>query len=374
MPTEKQPTETEIWDRALHLAELGRGAVSPNPAVGAVLVRDGHVIGEGWHKKRGDLHAERVALADAEEKGNDPRGATAYVTLEPCAHTGRQPPCADALIEAGVAEVVIGCKDPTGKTSGIGPERLREAGIMVRDAAPEDAGRCRHLVQDFRKRALTGRPLVVLKTAMSLDGKVATRTGDSNWITGPESRDLVHRWRGQLDSVAIGSGTFRADDPRLTDRTEGAGDQPTRVVFGTSEEMTPDSAIFEDIETAPLAVVVHSEADLRRSGPLFGAGAAILQVDGESREERFVQALDMLGEIEIASMLLEGGPTLAGVALASGEVDRVETFVAPLIVGGGLSAVEADGPDSLAGATRLSEMSVTRVGQDVLMSADLKDW
>ncbi|MGK2932858.1 MAG: bifunctional diaminohydroxyphosphoribosylaminopyrimidine deaminase/5-amino-6-(5-phosphoribosylamino)uracil reductase RibD [Solirubrobacterales bacterium] len=374
MPTELQPTESEIWDRALHLAELGRGAVSPNPTVGAVLVRDGVVIGEGWHKQRGDLHAERVALADAKDRGNDPAGSTAYVTLEPCAHTGRQPPCADALIEAGVAEVVVGCPDPTEKTAGIGPQRLRDAGITVREAAPEDAARCRRQVQDFRKGALTGRPLVVLKTAMSLDGKVATRTGDSNWITGPESRELVHHWRGQMDAVAVGSGTFRADDPKLTDRTGNAVKQPTRVVFGTSEDMTPASAIFEDIEAAPLAVVVHSEADLRRADPLFAAGAVILQVDGAAREERFVQALDMLGDIEIASVLLEGGPTLAGVAIAAGEVDRIQTFVAPVLIGGGLTAVEADGPDQLTDATRLPDMRVTRVGQDVLMSADLKDW
>ena len=374
MSADKQPTESELWDRALHLAELGRGAVSPNPTVGAVLVRDGVVIGEGWHKKRGDLHAERVALADAAEKGNDPRGASAFVTLEPCAHTGRQPPCVDALIEAGVAEVVIGCPDPTEKTAGIGPRKLVEAGITVRDAEGPDAARCRHQVQDFRKRAATGRPLVVLKTAMSLDGKVATRTGDSNWISGPESRDLVHEWRAKLDAVAVGSGTFKADDPKLTARIEGAVRQPMRVVFGTSEEMTPDSAIFEDIENAPVAVVVHSETDLRRADSLFAAGALVLQVQGDTREARFVHALDLLGEIEVASILVEGGPTLAGVAIASGEVDRIETFVAPLIIGGGLSAVEADGPDRLADATRLPDMSVTRVGQDVLMSADLKDW
>lgn len=366
--------QTDIWDRALHLAERGRGTVSPNPAVGAVLVRDGEIVGEGWHKKRGDLHAERVALADAKEKGNDVKGATAYVTLEPCAHTGHQPPCTDALIEAGVAEVVIGCPDPTEKTAGIGPRELQEAGIKVREAGVEDVARCRRLVQDFRKRAATGRPLLILKIAMSLDGKVATRTGDSNWISGPESRELVHRWRAELDAVAVGAGTFKADDPQLTARIDGVVRQPTRVVFGTSEEMTPDSAIFNDIDSAPVAVIVYSEVDLRRADDLFKAGALILQVDGKSREERFVQALDMLGEIEVASVLLEGGPTLAGVAIASGEVDQIEVFVAPLVIGGGLSAVEADGPDLLADAIRVPEMRVTRVGQDVLMSADCKDW
>lgn len=374
MRADQPPTQAEIWDRALHLAERGRGTVSPNPMVGAVLVKDGEIIGEGWHKRRGDLHAERVALADAEEKGTDVRGATIYVTLEPCAHTGHQPPCADALIEAGIAVVVIGCPDPTGKTAGIGPRKLREAGIEVREAEPGDAARARRLVQDFRKRAATGRPLLILKTAMSLDGKVATRTGESNWISGPESRELVHRWRADLDAVAIGSGTFKADDPRLTARVGAVAKQPMRVVFGTCEEMTPESVIFEDIEESPVAVVIHSEADLLRADALSKAGAMILQTDPGDRVERFIQALDMLGETEVTSVLLEGGPTLAGVAIASGEVDRMEVFVAPLVIGGGLSAVEADGPALLDDAIRAPGMRVSRVGQDVLMSADLKDW
>jgi diaminohydroxyphosphoribosylaminopyrimidine deaminase/5-amino-6-(5-phosphoribosylamino)uracil reductase len=374
MRADQPPLESEIWDRALHLAERGRGAVSPNPTVGAVLIKDGIVVGEGWHKKRGDLHAERVALADAKEKGNDVAGSIAYVTLEPCAHTGSQPPCSDALIEAGVAEVVIGCPDPTDKTAGIGPRMMREAGITVRDAAPDDAARCRRLVQDFRKRAATGRPLVVLKMAMSLDGKVATRTGDSNWISGPESRDLVHQWRAGLDAIAVGSGTFKADDPRLTARIDGVERQPLRLVFGTSEAMTPDSAIFEDIKTARVGVVVHGDQDLDRADALSDAGAIIFQTHRKTREERFVEVLDQLGHIEIGSILVEGGPTLAGVAINSGEVDRMEVFVAPLVIGGGLSAVEAEGPDLLADAIHAPELRVSRVGQDVLMSADLKDW
>ncbi|MBK5233846.1 MAG: bifunctional diaminohydroxyphosphoribosylaminopyrimidine deaminase/5-amino-6-(5-phosphoribosylamino)uracil reductase RibD [Thermoleophilia bacterium] len=374
MRADMPPTETEIWDRALHLAELGRGAVSPNPTVGAVLVKDGLVVGEGWHKQRGDLHAERVALADAATCGNDVRGATAYVTLEPCAHTGSQPPCADALIEAGVAEVVIGSPDPTEKTAGVGPRKLQEAGIKVREAGAEDAPRARRLVQDFRKRAATGRPLVILKTAMSLDGKVATRTGDSHWITGPESRELVHKWRAELDAIAVGSGTFKADDPKLTARIDGVERQPMRLVFGTTREMTPDSAIFEDIKTARVGVVVYSDQDLSRADALSDAGAIIFQTQAKTREERFVEVLDQLGHIEVCSILVEGGPTLAGVAIASGEVDRMEVFVAPLVIGGGLSAVEAEGPDLLADAIRVPQMRVARVGQDVLMSADLKDW
>ncbi len=370
MPT----PEGAIWDRAIHLAERGRGFASPNPVVGCVISRDGEILGEGWHKRHGDLHAERVALADAAEKGNDVKGATAYVTLEPCAHHGSQPPCAEALIEAGIGEVAIGYGDPTEKTRGRGPRMLREAGIEVRDAHPDVVHRCRELIQDFLKVAATGRPLVTLKTAMSLDGKVATRTGDARWISGPESRALTHRWRAEMDSIAVGSGTFTADDPRLTARIEGEARQPARVIFDSGPVVTPEAALFEDIDTAPVVIVANERTSSAKLEPLRDAGAAVIVSRGIDAEARFVNALQQLGELRIASMLLEGGPTLAGVAIASGEVDRVEFFVAPLIVGGGRTAVTGAGPELIRDATHLPNLRVTRVGQDVLMSATLKEW
>ncbi|MBK8295676.1 MAG: bifunctional diaminohydroxyphosphoribosylaminopyrimidine deaminase/5-amino-6-(5-phosphoribosylamino)uracil reductase RibD [Solirubrobacterales bacterium] len=329
MRTDQPPTETEIWDRALHLAERGRGFASPNPVVGCVIVRGGKMIGEGWHKRHGDLHAERVALADAAERGNDPSGATAYVTLEPCAHHGSQPPCAEALIDAGITEVVIGYGDPTGKTRGKGPKLLREAGVKVRDADAQAIHRCRMLIQDFLKVSATGRPLITLKTAMSLDGKVATKEGDSRWISGPESRKLVHSWRAKVDSVAVGSGTFLADDPRLTARTEGEARQPARVIFDSGPAVTPDAALFEDIDEAPVVIVASPSTPTEKLEPLREAGARILVSRGTGAVERFVEALTQLGEIGIASMLLEGGPTLAGVAIASGEVDRWKSSSLP---------------------------------------------
>ncbi|MFA9400015.1 MAG: bifunctional diaminohydroxyphosphoribosylaminopyrimidine deaminase/5-amino-6-(5-phosphoribosylamino)uracil reductase RibD [Acidobacteriota bacterium] len=376
MLDERPHSEQQFWDRAIALAGLGRGAVSPNPVVGAVLVRDGRLIGEGWHKRRGDLHAERVALADAASRGNDSRGATAYVTLEPCAHTGRQPPCVDALIEAGVSRVLIGCDDPTAKTSGVGPDRLAAAGVKVDWAESGVALRCRELIQDFRKRSLTGRPLVALKMAMSLDGKVATRTGEARWISGPESRDLVHHWRAECDAVAVGSGTFRADDPRLTARPGGLAEvrQPVRVVFDSVPSVTPDAALFDDIETAPVVVVTGLGADAGRLAALETAGAEIVIATGRDRVECFLDGLQKLGRREISSVLLEGGPTLAGVALEAGEVDRVEVFIAPLIVGGGRAATEGPGPDRIADATRVPGMLVSRVGQDVLVSGKIKVW
>lgn len=380
MTADRSAADTDFWDRAIQLAERGRGLTSPNPVVGAVLVRDGEIIGEGWHHRHGRLHAEREALADAARNGHDPAGSTAYVTLEPCAHHGRQPPCADALIEADVARVVIGCDDPSEKTAGIGPERMAAAGIAVEPAGAEAAARCRELVQDFRKAVLAGKPLVTLKLAMTLDGRVATRTGDSRWITGPESRALVHRWRAEMDAVGVGSGTFAADDPRLTVRPgdhaglPGEIRQPTRVIFDSGPVVTPEAALFEDVEAAPVVIVAGPEGDRDRLAALAEAGATVVRVAGGAPGDRLAEALTALGSLRISSLLLEGGPTLAGVALAAGEVDRVEIFAAPLILGGGKPAVAGEGPALLADAIRVPELAVSRVGQDVRMSARIKEW
>lgn len=369
-------SEAEIWQRAIQLAERGLGRVSPNPAVGAVLVKDGQVIGEGWHREHGQLHAEREALADAKSRGNDPAGATIYATLEPCAHTGSQPPCADGLIEAGVAEVVIAAEDPTEKTRGIGPSRLAEAGVKVRWAEGEPAEAARELIQDFRKRALTRKPLVTLKCAMSLDGKVATRTGDSKWISGEESRALVHRWRAGMDAVAVGSRTMVLDDPRLTARlNEEEIRQPARVIFDSDLAAVGRLAsLFDDIDRAAVLVISGPEPDPERVRELESAGARIVPVAGEDRETRFGNAMRALGELGIGSLLLEGGPTLAATALAAGEVDRVEIFVAPMILGGGRPVTEGSGPELISDAIRLPDLRVSRVGQDVRMSATIRSW
>ncbi len=372
-----QPTsEAEFWQRAIQLAGYGLGWTSPNPAVGAVLVKDGRIIGEGWHRKRGELHAEREALADAERRGNDPAGATIYVTLEPCAHSGSQPPCADGLIEAGIAEVVIGAEDPTEKTRGVGPSRLEAAGIRVRWAEGPPADGSLDLIQDFRKRAITGKPLVTLKMAMSLDGKVATRTGDSKWISGEESRALVHRWRAEMDAVAVGSGTQLADDPRLTAR-DTDGDpvrQPARVIFDSKLVTGPEAALFEDVTEAPVLIITGSDPDRDRARALEAAGAELIPVSGDSPEARFGSAMEALGAREIGSVLLEGGPGLAGAAVTAGEVDRAEIFIAPVILGGGRSATEGQGPDLMESATRVPRLRVSRVGQDVLMSSTIRNW
>src|SRR5919197_2541478 len=217
--------------RALDLAAGGHGRVSPNPLVGAVLVRDGEGIGEGFHAELGGVHAEVAAIEDCRARDEDPRGATMYVTLEPCAHHGRQPPCVDAILGAAVARVVVASDDPSDKASGRGPELLRASGVEVELADGEEAHAARLLNQAFRKHARTGRPLVVLKSAITLDGRVATAGGDSRWISGEQSRLLSHRWRAEVDAVCVGIGTALADDPLLTAREVEKPRQPTRVVF-----------------------------------------------------------------------------------------------------------------------------------------------
>jgi diaminohydroxyphosphoribosylaminopyrimidine deaminase/5-amino-6-(5-phosphoribosylamino)uracil reductase len=377
----RQPSESDLWERAAGLALRGRGLVSPNPMVGAVLVRDGEVIGEGWHRRHGDLHAEREAIAAARRRGEAVSGATMFVTLEPCAHTGSQPPCADALIEAGVAEVVIACADPTAKTAGVGPRRLEAAGIAVRWAEAEDAAGPRELIQDFLKMAATGRPYVVLKLAMTLDGMVATSGGDSKWISGPESRAMVHRWRADLDAVAVGSGTAAADDPSLSARLEGDEAelrQPARVIFDSSASIRPDAAVFapfpEGADPPRVIIVAGPEPDPGAVEALESAGVEVLRTGAGDAGDRFREAIGLLGARGVSSLLVEGGPTLAGAAVSSGEVDRFEAFVAPLLLGGGRAAVDGPGPELMAGALEAEEVLVERVGQDVHMSARLKAW
>ncbi|MDQ3759692.1 MAG: bifunctional diaminohydroxyphosphoribosylaminopyrimidine deaminase/5-amino-6-(5-phosphoribosylamino)uracil reductase RibD, partial [Actinomycetota bacterium] len=269
--------------RALDLAERGRGAVSPNPMVGCVLVRDSDVIGEGWHSERGGLHAERAALADCAKRGNDPAGAVAYVTLEPCAHQGRQPPCANALIEARVARVAYLSDDPSEKASGRGPGMLRDAGIEVELASGPEAAAARLLIQPFRKHARTGRPLVTLKSALTLDGRTATALGDSKWISGHESRALVHRWRAEADAVAIGIGTALADDALLTARDVDppAHRQPARVVFDSAARLPTDSALVRSVAEAPVLLITSPDAPPERADPLREAGVDLLVVDGD---------------------------------------------------------------------------------------------
>ncbi len=363
--------------RALEVAERGRGSVSPNPMVGCVIARDGGPLGEGWHAELGGLHAERAALADCAERGNDPKGATAYVTLEPCAHEGRQPPCAEALVAAGVARVVYLSDDPSEKAGGRGPGILRDAGIEVELAQGPQAAAARLLIQPFRKHARTGRPLVTLKSALTLDGRTATESGDSKWISGPESRGLVHRWRAESDAVAIGIGTAIADDALLTarDLDPPAPRQPLRVVFDSAARLPADSAMVASAAEAPVLLVASPDAPAERSEPLLAAGVDILVVDGDP-VARVVATLVELGRREITSLLVEGGAGLAGSFVDAGEVDELRLFVAPVLLGGAGARPLAggQGKPTIADAERALNVSHQTVGEDLLITARMKEW
>lgn len=363
--------------RALELAERGRGAVSPNPMVGCVLVSDSDVIGEGWHAELGGFHAERAALADCAARGNDPAGATAFVTLEPCAHEGRQPPCADALIEARVARVAYLSDDPSEKASGRGPSMLRAAGIEVELLNGAEAAAARLLIQPFRKHARTGRPLVTLKSALTLDGRTATALGDSKWISGAKSRALVHRWRSEADAVAIGIGTALADDALLTarDADPPARRQPTRVVFDSAARLPTDSAMVRSVGESPVLLITSPDAPPERARPLREAGVDLLVVDGDP-VARAVAALEELGRREITSLLVEGGAGLAGSFVDAGEVDELRLFVAPILLGGANARPLAggEGKTRIADAERALGVSHELVGDDLLITARMREW
>jgi len=321
-------TDRAHLQRALELAEGGRGKVSPNPLVGAVIARDEQAIGEGFHAELGGLHAERAALEDCRRRGEGPAGATMYVTLEPCAHQGRQPPCTDAVLEAGISRVVIGSEDPTEKASGRGPGILRDGGVEVELAAGEEATAARLLNQPFRKHARTGLPLVTLKLAMSLDGRTETAAGDSPWISGEQSRELVHRWRAESDAIAVGIGTVLADDPLLTARPPDAARQPVRVVFDSQARLPLGSQLVRTLDESPVIVVASQQADPSHQIALCEAGVEVVVADG------IPAALSDLGRRGLTSLFLEGGPTLAAAFADAGEIDEARVFVAPVLLGG----------------------------------------
>jgi diaminohydroxyphosphoribosylaminopyrimidine deaminase/5-amino-6-(5-phosphoribosylamino)uracil reductase len=415
------PGDTKYLRKALALAEGGRGRVSPNPLVGAVVVRGGEVIGEGFHAELGGLHAERAALADAARRGEDAAGATMYVTLEPCAHQGRQPPCVDAMIEANLARVVIASDDPTAKAAGKGPEQLRAAGVEVdflgRAGAGDAEGRgdaagiasdvtgvaseaCL-LNQPFRKHGRTGLPWVLWKTAMSLDGRTTTPEGASPWISGERSRELVHVWRGECDAIAVGIGTVLADDPLLTARL-GEARQPVRVVFDSGARLPLDSQLLATLDEAPVTVVHHPDADPHRVEALLRAGAETIAAGapasaptataagatptaspgpGTDSAERIYTALAELGRRGLTSLLLEGGATLAAAFAEADQIDEARVFVAPLILGGPVhlpeltaSGRESSAPQPLPTRLQGSPGVSETVGEDTLIRTRFKEW
>ena len=359
--------------RAIELAELGRGHTAPNPLVGAVVARDDEVLGEGYHAAYGGDHAEVAALSACV---TDPAGATMYVTLEPCCHQGTTPPCTEAIVSAGIRRIVVASDDPTDKASGRGLGILRDEGLDVEVVDGDISLSARLMNQPFRKHARTGRPHVMFKSGMSLDGKVATQSGDSKWISGEESRRLVHRWRAEVDAICIGIGTALADDPLLTARTPDVTRQPARIVFDSEARLPPEGQLARTAPEVRLIVVTSRAAQRSSVEALKAAGAEIVVAQGGTEAERVADALDRLGALGIQSMLLEGGPRLAGAFLDADEVDEMRMFIAPIAVGGRAARmpIEGEGSDSIAEAHRALSMDVSRVGEDVLVCARLKEW
>jgi diaminohydroxyphosphoribosylaminopyrimidine deaminase/5-amino-6-(5-phosphoribosylamino)uracil reductase len=299
-----------------------------------------------------------------------------YVSIEPCCHQGKTPPCTDAIRAAGIARVVVASDDPSEHASGRGLGILRDDGIEVVMADGELASRARLLNQPFRKHARTGHPWVLFKSAMTLDGKVATRGGDSKWISGESSRRLAHHWRAQCDAVAVGIGTALADDPQLTARTGGVVRQPRRVVFDSLARLPLTSKLVLDARQIPLTVVVSRAAPRAATDALATHGADVIVATGENETARVRSALDQLGADGIGSILLEGGPHLAGTFLDAGEVDEMRLFLAPMVLGGRTARdpLEGEGVDAIADAARALTLECDRVGEDLLVSARMREW
>jgi diaminohydroxyphosphoribosylaminopyrimidine deaminase/5-amino-6-(5-phosphoribosylamino)uracil reductase len=373
-------TETDMAHlaRAIELARNGVGAVKPNPVVGAVVARDGEVLGEGWHERFGGAHAEVNAIEACGVA--DLRGATLYVSLEPCCHEGKTPPCTEAILGAGIGRVVVGSDDPTEKAAGRGLGILRDEGVEIVLAEGELAARARLLNQAFRKHARVGRPWVLFKSAMTLDGKVATRTGDSQWISGEDSRELAHRWRASVDAVVVGIGTALADNPQLTARPAGLpaepSEQPRRVVFDSLARLPTSSQLVAMAAETPLTVVVSRAAARADTDALEAAGVQVLVATGENEPARVRSALDQLGTLDVSSALLEGGPHLAGAFLDAGEIDELRLFLAPLLLGGSAARdpLEGKGVERISEALRALTFDCERVGEDLLVCARLREW
>jgi diaminohydroxyphosphoribosylaminopyrimidine deaminase/5-amino-6-(5-phosphoribosylamino)uracil reductase len=355
--------------RALELAEQGRSSASPNPMVGCVLVRDGRIIGEGWHVRPGEGHAEANALQAAA----DARGATAFVTLEPCNHTGRTPPCSQALIDAGVERVVIAALDPNPRAAG-GVAALRAAGVEVITGVLQ--GEAERQNEAYFTAQQLGRPFVLYKTAMTLDGKIATRSGQSRWITNEESRSRVQQWRGELDAVAVGVNTVLLDDPQLTSRGTGLR-SPVKVLFDSVARTPVDARLFEPDEAgvpARVIIFVSAKANAARVAALRERGAEVITLEGEQGQGRpdIRAALAALLERGVNSVLLEGGGTLAWSFLQAKAVDRVAWFVAPKLLGGnGATPLGGLGVDTMDDAIELSGLTNEWIGSDLLLSGQV---
>lgn len=372
------PFDKEMMTLAMNLAQKGEGWTNPNPLVGAVIVRDEKVIAQGYHERHGELHAERNAFKDADSRGIDCKGATMYVTLEPCCHHGHQPPCTEAVIEHGIKRIVVGLGDPNPLVAGKGMQILRNAGIEAEFIDDDEIlAKLRHQNRVFLKYITTGLPWVTAKWAMTLDGKIATSTGDSKWISSDDSRQIVHLMRSRHLAIMCGIGTVLADDPmlnvRLSDEImakEGIKDvrQPIRIVADRTLRIPLDSQLVKSAKDIPLIVATSDEADKEKKAQLVALGVQVWHC--KDTKEILLQA----GKAKIDSIFIEGGGTLNEAMLCEGLVDEVNAFIAPKIVGGhgALSPVEGKGIEKMADAIQLTDISVKTIGNDVLVCGFIK--
>ena len=351
--------------RTLELAAKALGRTSPNPVVGAVIVRNGRIIGEGFHRRAGLPHAEREALRRITETA---RGATIYVNLEPCSHYGRTPPCADALIEAGIKRAVVGMVDPNPLVQGRGLRRLRRAGIAVATGVLREE--CERLNEDFACFIRTGRPFVTLKLAASLDGRIAAASGDSQWISGEQSRRVVHELRNRVDAILVGAETVRNDDPRLTCRMRGGRD-PLRVVLDGRLSITPSARVCTQPSTAPTLIATSEDHGRgEKQAQLEAQGVQVVCLPGKNGQVPLRPLLVELGRRGHKSVLIEGGGRIAAAALREGVVDKVLFFYAPLLLGGeGRAMIGPLGIDRVAAGQKLHTITVERIGKDILVAA-----
>ena len=367
--------EEKYMRRAIELAKKGSGHVNPNPLVGAVIVRDGEIIGEGYHECYGQLHAERNAIANAKKRGNSLEGSTIYVTLEPCCHYGKTPPCTEAIIEEKIARVVVGSDDPNPLVSGKGFQMLREKGIeVIPHFLKEECDAMNHVFFHYIR---TGTPYVAMKYAMTMDGKIACYTGDSKWVTGEESRAHVQTLRNHYKGIMAGIGTVLADDPMLNCRIEGGRD-PIRIIADSHLRIPIDSQLVRTAGQQPLIVACLPDADEEKAAQLQEKGVEVLRIPGVTtaditEEQKEVISLPVLmkelGARKIDGILLEGGGQLNESALQAGIVDRIYCYIAPKIFGGAQAKtpVEGQGLTRAADALQFNRIGMQEFGQDILL-------
>jgi diaminohydroxyphosphoribosylaminopyrimidine deaminase/5-amino-6-(5-phosphoribosylamino)uracil reductase len=356
---------------ALRLAARGVGYTSPNPLVGAVVVRDGELVGKGYHQKAGAPHAEVNALQDA---GSNASGATLYVTLEPCNHQGRTPPCTEAIMQSGVARVVVGCRDPNPRVSGGGIDFLQSQGVRLEVGVLEE--KCLRLNEPFIKHATTGLPLVTAKAAASLDGKIASHTGDSRWISNERSRRFVHRLRHAVDAIVVGVGTVIADNPRLTTRLPGKkGKNPLRIILDTHLRTPLDSLVVSQTDEASTLIATGPAPYDKRKGSLEERGVEILPLPLAHGRVSLPALVDHLGSRDITSLLVEGGAEVHGGFFYENLVDKVYLFFAPKIIGGnsGVPMVGGIGTANVAEASALKHLRVRRFDDDIMIEGYLQN-